>query len=105
MLEVRGPDGSVRFRISRYCSADGSRWVRHGPFVMLHPNGAIATEGQYENGLEEGSWRDYYESGQIAAEGCFVNGKEEGYWRFWRRDGTEQPEVEYVKGEERLQDN
>jgi hypothetical protein len=99
-LEVRGPDGSMRFRISRYCSADGSRWVRHGRFQMFHPNGTIATEGQYKDGLEEGNWRDYYENGQIAAEGCYANGKEEGYWRFWHRDGTEQPPVEYAKGEE-----
>ncbi len=100
MLEVRGPDGLVRFRISRYCSADGNRWVRHGQFQMLHPNGTVASEGQYQNGLEEGMWRDYYETGQIAAEGCFVGGKEEGYWRFWLRDGTEHQEVEYLKGQE-----
>ena len=98
VLKVRGPDGLLRFRISRYCSADGSRWVRHGPFQMFHSNGTVASEGQYQNGLEEGTWRDYYETGQIAAEGFFASGKEEGYWRFWQRDGMEQPEVEYEHG-------
>jgi hypothetical protein len=99
VLEVMGPHGGVRFRISRYCSADGGRWVRHGPFLMLHPNGAVATRGGYRDGLEEGEWHYYYEGGQLAAEGCYCAGKEVGYWRYWRRDGSEQLPVEYVRGE------
>jgi hypothetical protein len=100
VLEVPNPDGGVRFRITRYFSADGVHWVRHGRFAMFHNNGTIATEGEYRDGLEEGVWRDYYENGQLAAEGVYCNGKEEGYWRFWARDGTEQPAVEYMGGEE-----
>lgn len=100
VLEVPSPEGGIRFRITRYCSTDGTRWVRHGLFQMLHPSGAVACEGEYRDGLETGGWRDYYENGQLAAEGCYFNGLEHGYWQFWRRDGTEQSPVEYVEGEE-----
>src|SRR5262249_54685499 len=100
IAEIPYESGAVRFRYSRYMSADGTRWVRHGLFVAYREDGKVASEGQYVDGLEQGTWRDFHENGQLASEGCYVNGKEHGYWRFWAPDGTEERPVEYVDGEE-----
>ena len=99
VAEFPNESGGVLFRVTRYFSADGARWVRHGPFVMYHPNGRVASGGDYRDGLGHGRWRDYYENGQLAAEGCIYDGRQEGYWRFWTRDAVEQPPVEYEAGE------
>ena len=83
-------DGSIRFRYARKLSDDGARWIRHGLFVAYHPNGGVASEGQYEDGLETGIWRDFHENGQIAAEGAYLNGEETGDWRYWTAEGVEE---------------
>jgi hypothetical protein len=54
IAELCFEDGSVKCRYSRYLFEDGSRWVRHGLFVQYHRGGAIASEGYYEHGLEQG---------------------------------------------------
>lgn len=100
IAEIPYESGEIHYRYSRYMSVDGTRWVRHGPFVGYYENGKVKSEGQYVDGLEEGIWRDYYENGQLAAEGCYTKGKEQGYWQFWSLDGTEERPVEYVDGVE-----
>ena len=40
-------------------------------------------------GKEEGLWRDYYPNGQLAAEGQYRNGVEVGQWRYLSPDGDE----------------
>jgi antitoxin component YwqK of YwqJK toxin-antitoxin module len=100
IAEIPYESGAMRFRYSRYVSADGTRWVRHGLFVAYHENGRVSSEGKYVDGLEEGMWRDYHKNGQLAAEGTYVHGKEHGYWRFWDEDGNEEEPTEYEHGEE-----
>jgi antitoxin component YwqK of YwqJK toxin-antitoxin module len=91
IAEIPHENGEIRFRYARKMSPDGSRWIRHGLFVAYHPNGAKASEGRYEEGVEQGVWRDYHENGQPAAEGQYDGGAEVGQWRYWNADG--QPEV------------
>jgi antitoxin component YwqK of YwqJK toxin-antitoxin module len=100
IAEIPYESGAIRFRYSRYMSADGTRWVRHGLFVAYHENGRVSSEGEYIDSLEQGTWRDYHENGQLAAEGCYVDGKEHGYWRYWDASGREEASVEYDHGEE-----
>jgi antitoxin component YwqK of YwqJK toxin-antitoxin module len=87
--------GKTRFRYSRYLSPDGGKWIRHGLFRAYHENGQLASEGEYENGLETGVWRDYHDNGQLAAEGEYRNGKENGRWRFWTSSGQLEKETVY----------
>lgn len=89
IAEIPFEDGGVRFRYSRRLSSDGSRWIRHGPFVAYHPNGSVASEGTYDNGMETGVWRDYHENGKLAAEGSYAEGKGVGTWRYWNSEGVE----------------
>lgn len=88
IAEIPYPSGVVRFRYSRYLSADGSTWVRHGLFSAYHEDGSMASEGTYEDGKEHGQWRDYHTNGQLAAEGSYANGVETGIWHYWSADGS-----------------
>ena len=88
IAEIPFDDGGIRFRYARKMSEDGSRWIRDGLFQAFHPNGVLASEGRYREGLEEGEWRDFHENGQCAAEGSYSQGTEVGTWRYWDADGT-----------------
>jgi len=91
IAEILYPCGIVRFRYSRYMSANGSVWVRHGLFQAYHEDGSLASEGNYEHGQEHGPWRDYHPNGQLAAEGSYANGAEIGHWQYWSTDGSCEP--------------
>lgn len=103
IAEIPYESGNIKFRYSRRMSQDGQMWIRHGLFVSYHENGTVASEGNYENGLEIGVWRDFHENGQLASEGSYVGGKEEGLWKFWSLDGSEEHTVTYKNGEENVQ--
>lgn len=91
IAEVLHENGNVRFRYARKMSSDGTRWIRHGLFLAYHPDGAKASEGHYEEGVEQGLWRDYHQNGQLAAEGQYDGGAEVGQWHYWNPDG--QPDL------------
>jgi len=95
IAEIPYESGTIKFRYARVMSPDKIRWIRHGLFVAYHENGAVASEGQYVDGMEEGLWRDFHPGGQPAAEGHYRGGKEVGVWRFWKPDGTEEPSTNH----------
>lgn len=94
IAEIPYESGSIRFRYSRKLSSDETFWIREGLFRAYHPNGTIATEGHYVDGVEDGLWRDYHENGRLAAEGTYRHGSEGPDWHYWDADGgpTDHPE-------------
>lgn len=88
IAEIPYDDGVIHYRYSRYMSADGTRWIRHGLFRSYHANGMLASEGTYVDGKEQGLWTDYHENGQMAARGQYDSGEEVGRWEFWNTDGS-----------------
>lgn len=88
IAEILSEDGRVRFRYARYLSEDGTRWIRHGRFEAYHVNGAVASEGMFVHGVEQGDWRDYYPNGQLAAQGVYQDGEEIGDWQFFDQNGA-----------------
>lgn len=88
IAEIPYPSGQVKFRYARYLSADGTKWIRHGLFQAFHENGALASEGSYEHGVEHGPWRDFHQNSLPAAEGLYERGQEVGAWRYWNEDGS-----------------
>ena len=88
IAEIPYETGLTHFRYTRYLSDDGARWIRHGLFKAYHPNGCVASEGDYVDGHENGLWRNYHENGRLAAEGFYENGIEIGEWRYWNADGS-----------------
>jgi antitoxin component YwqK of YwqJK toxin-antitoxin module len=92
IAEIPFDSGNIKYRYTRYMSPDGTKWVRHGLFVAYHPNGAVASEGNYVDGAEHGLWRDYHVNGQLAAEGNYEARQEVGEWRYWNSDGSHSTE-------------
>ena len=90
IAEILHPDGAVKFRYARVLSDDGTRWIRHGLFRAYHPDGTLASDGHYADGVESGPWKDFHPNGQLAAEGLYVNGEEAPGWRYWDADGREE---------------
>jgi len=91
IAEIPYESGVIRFRYSRFLSADGSRWVRHGLFRAYREDGSLASEGSYEHGQEHGLWRDYHANGQLATEGQYTHGTETGVWHYWSETGLPEP--------------
>lgn len=87
IAEVFYASGALRYRYSRYPAADGSRWIRHGPFVAYREDGTLASEGTYEHGVEHGVWKDFHPNGQLAALGNYDHGTEAENWVYWDADG------------------
>lgn len=65
IVEVPYPSGQIKFRYSRYLAGEGGGWIRHGLFRAYHENGALASEGSYEHGVEQDEWRDYHPNGSL----------------------------------------
>lgn len=99
IAEIPYDSGELRFRYSRYLSEDGTRWIRAGLFQSFHRNGQLASEGEYQDGLETGAWRDYHENGQLAAEGEYREGKKCGRWKFFDGTGKAEEDVVYFGNE------
>src|SRR5262245_25011064 len=100
VAEIPYASGAIHFRFTYYLSPDRKRWIRHGQFCELYENGTVASEGLYEDGLQQGPWRDYHENGQVAGEGHFVDGVEDGVWQFWTARGKEDETIVYRDGVE-----
>lgn len=88
IAEIPHENGTVRFRYSRYLSMDKTKWIRHGLFRAYHPNGTLASEGNYVHGLETGAWNDFHPNGQLAAEGVYSKGEKIGVWKYWSENGV-----------------
>ncbi len=86
LAEVFFETGEIRFRYSRYRTPT-REWVRHGLFLAYHPNGLVASMGQYSDGFETGQWTEFHPNGERSAEGYYELGQEVGRWRFWSEDG------------------
>jgi antitoxin component YwqK of YwqJK toxin-antitoxin module len=99
IAEVPYPNGQIKLRFAHYPTAD-NQWVRHGRFTAFYEDGTLASEGNYNHGVESGPWRDYHENGALAAEGDYENGKENGLWQFWKSDGTLEKRVRFRNGVE-----
>jgi antitoxin component YwqK of YwqJK toxin-antitoxin module len=92
IAEIPFEGGPIQYRYARYLSDDGTRWVRHGRFCAYHPNGELASEGNYEHGSEHGPWKDFHDDGSLAATGQYERGSEVGDWHYFDKGmGKTQP--------------
>ncbi|MCO6454957.1 MAG: YbhB/YbcL family Raf kinase inhibitor-like protein [Pirellulaceae bacterium] len=72
--------------------------LRHGAWVLLHPDGRVASRGDYRDGKREGPWEFYHENGQLAARGEFRADRQSGPWTHWLPDGRKEGEGHYLDG-------
>ncbi len=53
---------------------------RHGKWIYYHPNGKVAKEMNYVDGLLEGAWTHFGENGEKNLDATYKNGKRHGTW-------------------------
>lgn len=69
--------------------SDAKLMTRIGTYKKWHENGLLATEGNFKNGKEDGTWKYYHrENGKIRSEGNFLNGKKVGDWKSYDTNST-----------------
>ena len=96
--------------------------VLNGVVTVYYPNGDVAEETSYVNGIKQGPWRQYfrgmakkvtasYRNGQLHGEfkgynqeaicdvdGQYDNGREQGIWKLYDNDTHERYELNYNNG-------
>lgn len=70
----------------------------HGPYIAYHPNGKLAAQGQFENGLKVGLWTFFDESGVIESTSEFKDGGWHGQRIKYFSNGKPQRIEEYKDG-------
>ena len=60
---------------------------RAGEWSSWHPDGALQLEGQYEDGRRVGRWKAYHPNGQLLSEGQYQGGEREGQWVTYYSNG------------------
>jgi len=78
------PDGG---RVERTVLANTSELVDHGPYRRWYPNGQLACEGKYLDGVRVGPWVTYYPDGTRESEGVYRRGLRNRKWSYWHEDG------------------
>jgi hypothetical protein len=82
------PDGTTPVgRVGEGTWCEKAKSIKHGPYRLWRPNGTIAMEGTYRDGLETGEWKLHWESGALLETGVFRDGKKVGLWHSFRREG------------------
>jgi antitoxin component YwqK of YwqJK toxin-antitoxin module len=90
------PSPAPALEPSWYCArSDGTR---HGPFVTLYPDGAIAVRGNHADGKLDGTWQRLHPSGAIAERGAYAGGHKTGRWQQWSANGALIGEYEMIAG-------
>lgn len=66
-----------------------------GYTVFNYPNGEIASEGYFFNGVPEGIWKSYYADGTLKSIGKKTNGLSDSTWIFYDSKGRKSKSYEY----------
>jgi len=76
----------------------GTRQVGHWRFYD-EGNGALLSQGDYENGRKTGEWLTYFSSGSVAVKGSYENDNPVGKWEYYFEDGSISSSGEYLGGQ------
>ena len=71
-----------------------------GPWKLFYVNGNVKEEGEYKEGLREGTWQFYDKQGILIQKGNYRKGKPDGLWRWFHEDGSSRREESYTRGRE-----
>lgn len=70
---------------------------RDGTWKSYYRDGSLWSEGDYNNGIREGSTVTYFANGQKRYEGQFTRAQKSGVWKFWDENGESESEIDYDK--------
>jgi len=68
---------------------------QHGKEQSFFPEGSIAEEIIWENGVQNGAWTQYFKNGQPKLTATYINGKLEGSYHVFSHDGKKEIEGAY----------
>lgn len=71
---------------------------RNGPFVVWHPNGQPARQGEYRYNLPVGDITYWFTNGQKQMEGKYRDGKQDGGWTWYHTNGQKAIAGHYAAG-------
>jgi antitoxin component YwqK of YwqJK toxin-antitoxin module len=91
-------DDSRQIRPRYPCRESG--WVPHGSYTGVDEDGRILLKITYDHGVVDGPFLDYWPSGKVASEGQFQAGIQEGIWHFYNEDGTLLEVIHFKQGKE-----
>lgn len=69
--------------------------LRDGTWMYWYDNGNTWSQASYKAGIRHGRSTVWFENGQKYFEGRYKHGERAGRWRFWDNDGTLVKEVNY----------
>lgn len=111
-IRQRYPDGKVQ--ILRYVRQDEQgNYFNHGPWKLFNKSGQVMAEGQFENGLMQGTWNRWHPAnsggifktpslasipGPYLSIASFHNGKLDGVWTIYDQARRKIFEMQYVNG-------
>lgn len=115
------PNGNPRSKMEARVDLRGET-IRDGRVQLFHEDGSLATEGRFEDDLEQGRWlwftpegvlqatcdydrgvghyRDLRPDGSVVREGTLVGDQREGLWREYYPSGRVKLEGRYLDGEQ-----
>ena len=74
-------------------------WAQECDWVQFkHEDGAVASEGCFENGVPVGVWKSYDDRGMLLSEGERQNNQPQGLWKFYNQ-GLLRETAEFVNGQ------
>lgn len=76
-----------------------SRELYTGPMVITYPSGQLETDGGLADGLEDGSFIEYYADGTKSGMGSYQAGLEVGPWTYWWENGRIESEGAFKNGQ------
>ncbi|WP_164020375.1 toxin-antitoxin system YwqK family antitoxin [Pyxidicoccus trucidator] len=79
-------------------NAKAGTQLAHGAYVEYHPNGKLATQGQFSDGLKVGVWTFYDESGNKRSTAEFKSGGWDGQRVMYFPSGKPRLIEEYQNG-------
>ncbi|MEM9185849.1 MAG: toxin-antitoxin system YwqK family antitoxin [Planctomycetota bacterium] len=89
--------GAVRLEREFATYSDGSR-VNNGMYRELYESGQAFVEGAYAMGMPIGEWTYYHSNGQLAKKVTFVDGEIDGEVISYREDGAKRTKRVYAAG-------
>ena len=99
VIKERYADGNIKIERDVVRDADDN-YVNHGSWKKYNAAGNVVAEGQYENGVRQGTWNAWYLRGEVAmldkkpfssfagpyiSQATFKNGKLDGTWSIYDR--------------------
>jgi uncharacterized protein len=96
MLYMRTPDNWDKAQLATF--ENRGQDEKHGPFMMWHPNGTLARQGEFRYNLPVGKIVYWYENGQKQMEGNYVDGRQDGEWTWYHANGQKSIAGQYRDG-------